>query len=140
MDVSKLYQLELLRGKISSIIGRGIAAVLLALIVKASHPLLVLVLYIIVSWVWIFVKATGNWLIGVAGALIAFFVFGDYISKQPENRANILAIVFTFGLVVYDAINIIKYVTLKGSLAKEGIEARRMSKQEMQNYKNNQAD
>ncbi|MBR6580943.1 MAG: hypothetical protein IKK66_06555 [Ruminococcus sp.] len=128
MDAGNIYQLEILRGRITSIIGRGVAAVLLGLLMKATHPLIFMVFYILVSWVWIFVKATRNWIIGIVAAVVAIYVISGYISEQPETKGTILAIIFLFGLIIYDIINIIRYISLKGRMTKEEIEARRMSK------------
>lgn len=128
MDAENIYQLEILRGRITSIIGRGVAAVLLGLLMKATHPLIFMVFYILVSWVWIFVKATRNWIIGIVAAVVAIYVISGYISEQPETKGTILAIIFLFGLIIYDIINIIRYISLKGRMTKEEIEVRRMSK------------
>lgn len=137
MDGYRLYQLQVIRGKLTSIIGRCIAAFLLGMLMDTGKPMMFVIYYILVSWCWIFVKATRNWIIGIVVSVIALFLAGDYISNQQETTANILSILLLFGIIILDIINVIRYITLRVTLAKEGIAIRRLSRQEMKSYKAN---
>lgn len=135
MDEYRLYQLQVIRGKITSIIGRCIAAFLMGMFMDTGNPMMFVIYYILVSWCWIFIKATGNWLIGIVVAVVALFFAGDYISNQQETIANILSILLLCGIIILDIINVIRYIALRVSIARDGIAIRRLSRQEMKSYK-----
>ncbi len=135
MDEYKLYQLQVLGGKLTSIIGRCVAAFLLTAFMGGMNPLTFMVFYIWASWCWIFVKAMGNWIIGIVVAVAAVFLAMHYISKQPENIANILMFLLLFGIIILDIINIIRYIVLRVGIVRDGIKIRRLSRQEMKSYK-----
>lgn len=138
MDESKLYQLQVVGGKLSSIIGRGVATLLITTLLNGGVLMRVneyLLWYVVISWCWIFIKATGNWIIGIIGTFVGCFLLYNYINSIQENVANILLFLLLWGIIIIDAINIVRYIALRMSIAKEGIKVRRLSKQEIKNYK-----
>ncbi|MDE5885442.1 MAG: hypothetical protein K2H29_10260 [Oscillospiraceae bacterium] len=97
-----------------------------------------LIVYIGVSWCWLFVGITGNWFIGIVTALFIPILVYDKIKEKyqdnPKMGKFIIYILF-LAVIIVDVINIIRYFVLKLSLVKSGITIRKLSKAEMQSYK-----
>lgn len=135
MDEYKLYELQKLKGKISSIIGRFLVSLILSFLLHNDSPNGIMIMYIMVSWYWIFVKLTGNWIIGIVLGFVAFALCAERISNMSGQKSNIWAFILLFGLIIIDIINVIRYFVLKAHIIKEGISIRRLSRAEMKKYK-----
>lgn len=135
MDEYKLYELQCLKGKISSIMGRVAVSIILSFLLHSNSPNEIMIMYILVSWYWFFVKFTRNWIIGIVLGFIAFFLCAERISNMSEQKSNIWAFIFLFGVIIIDIINIIHYIILRTTLIKNGIFIRKISRDEMKNYK-----
>lgn len=141
MDDYKLYELQCVKGKISSIILRIIVALgIIFLTDSSSHNIVstFLDVYIIVSWCWLFVGITGNWIIGIAAAwIIPILAYNKIIEKYQDNpkKVEFIVCILFFAVIIVDVINIIRYFVLKLSLVKSGITIRKLSKAEMKSYK-----
>ncbi|MDE5770296.1 MAG: hypothetical protein K2I06_01515 [Ruminococcus sp.] len=135
MDEYKLYELQCLRGKISSIIGRFVVSLVLSFLLHNDSTNGIMIMYIMVSWYWIFVKLTGNWIIGIILGFVAFALCAERISNMSGQKSNVWAFILLFGLIIIDVINVIRYFVLKTIIIKDGISIRRLSKAEMKKYK-----
>ena len=130
-----LYQLQILGSKIIGIIGRIIATAIFVSILGHGDLMSCFICYIIVSYCWIFIKATGNYIIGIiAFAIFLYVVMANLIEKFGDKQDLIVA-VFLFGIIIIDAINIIRYISLRMQVSSDGIKIRRLSKEEMKAYK-----
>lgn len=134
MSEYKLYELQTLRGKLGSIIGRLIVAVLLSMALSGGGMGMILIDYILVSWCWFFVKLTRNWIIGIVVAIFALLYFGDKV--QNMENGEFWAGVMLIGVFVIDLINLIRYISLRVSITKAGMNIRRLTREEMKNYRN----
>ncbi len=141
MDDYKLYEFQCVKGKISSIILRIIIALGIMFLTDSNSRNIVssfLVVYIIVSWCWLFVRITGNWIIGIiAACVIPILTYDKIIEKYQDNpqQAEFMTYILLLAVVIVDVINIIRYFVLKSSLIKNGITIHRLSKAEMKSYK-----
>ena len=130
-----LYQLQLLGSKIVGIIGRVIATAIFVSFMGHGDLLTCLLWYIIVSYCWIFIKATGNYIIGIIAFIIFLFVILEDLMAKFGDKQELIVAAFLFGIVVIDAINIIRYIALRMKLASNKIKICRLSKEEMKAYK-----
>ena len=130
-----MYELQCLKGKIRSIIGRLLVSLVIASFLNNISIGGVLITYIMVSWYWIFVRITRNWIIGIILGFIAFLFCADRISNMSGQKSNIWAFVLLFGLIIIDFINIIRYFSIKAHIIKDGITIRKLSREEMRRYR-----
>ena len=116
-DVYAVTQLHELKGKLIGIVGRVIAAVLLTLLLGTGHIIAFLGFYIIVSYCWMFIKATRNYFIGIIAFIgTVFLVLTKIENSLPQQQQNILLAVLIFGVFVIDLINIIRYIRLSAQM------------------------
>ena len=126
-----LYQLSILRGKIGSIFGRILAAVLIS-----SFSGDVLIWYIWVSYGWFFIKRTRNYIIGIVACFLSFLYFAEKISGLPAPWNDIMTFVLIGGAFIIDLINVIRYIALKHKITKAGMTIRKLSKEEKMAFRN----
>ncbi len=127
-----IYQLSVIRGKIGSIFGRIIAAVLLTAFGGGN----VFISYIWVSYSWFFIKLTRNYIIGIVICLISVIYFADKITSLPEPWMTISATALIAGAFIIDLINIIWYIVLKNKIKKAKMAIRKLSREEKIAFRN----
>ncbi len=141
MDDYELYELQCAKRKISSIFLRIIIALFAMFFISPNSRNIVssfFIAYILVSWCWFFVRITGNWIIGiVASWIVPILAYGKIIEKFQDNpqKAELYAYILLLAVFIIDVINIIRYFVLKSNLIKNNIAIRRLSRDEMKNYK-----
>lgn len=126
----KLFEREMLKRKIASIGARALVSILLS-----SMDGNFLMWYIMVSWVWVFVRIFHNWLLGIiatVGGLI--WAVTKYESLNSTSEVVVMEYILFFGLVTIDVINIIRFFALTHSIQKEGIELRKLSREKLREY------
>jgi len=115
-DVYAVNELNILRGKMAGIFGRIVVAVIITALLMRGSPTMFIPMYIIVSYSWIFIKATGNYIIGIVAFLVVMYGTISKISALSGNTQTILFAVLLFGVIVIDIINIIRYVRLRSQM------------------------
>lgn len=128
MDELKIVKLAELRAKLSAIVPKLIVTFLFTAGVMwrfsidkfledvGSNIFLIITMYGIISYFWIFVRATGNWLIGIVVAFVLIFVWAGS-ERYLGNIANtVIGFAIIFGGTVLDVINIVRYFLLRRSV------------------------
>lgn len=111
--MTKQSELQTLKGKMTGIIGRIVATLLLIAVFEKGDFSQFFITYLVVSYCWIFIKATGNFIIGII-AFLAFLLVGiEMIMEKIGDKAGVLAVILILGVFIIDLINIIKYIKLK---------------------------
>lgn len=125
MDELRIVKLAELRGKLGAIPAKLIVTFLLTFgMLWKFHfqtfmedPLVnsftVVVIYGVVSYFWLCVRLTHNWLIGIVVAIALVIVVTMYISKENGVLGTVIMLAICFGGVVMDFINMIRYSMLK---------------------------
>lgn len=131
---SALFQLQVLRGKISGIVGRVIAAILLGTLLGNGSLLTFLLMYIIVSYCWLFIKATGNYIIGIVAFILVMYGVIDGVLEKFGDKQELVAAGLLVGVFVIDIINIIRFFALRVKITNAGMKIRRLSREEMKVY------
>ncbi len=135
MDTYELYKLQLAKNKVTSILARVVIALGIAFISGNGLPAFI-AFYSLISWYWIFVRITGNWLLGAIFGLIAVFAVGAKIESTGSTIGMYIFIfVLIFGLAIIDIVNFIKYIVLKSNIQKNHIQIRKLSREEMRSYR-----
>lgn len=71
------------------------------------------VIYGVLSYIWLFIKMTGNWLIGIIVAVALIFIWQYNVEKMDEVWNTLIGAVVCFGGPVLDFFIIIRYFNLK---------------------------
>ncbi len=71
------------------------------------------VIYGVLSYIWLFIKMTGNWLIGIIVAVALIFIWQYNVEKMDEVWNTLIGAVVCFGGPVLDFFFIIRYFNLK---------------------------
>lgn len=134
MDELKIVKLAELRRKIAAIPAKLLVAVLLSFGVycrfdtqkfmenPGQNIFMLVVMYGIVSYFWLCVRATGNWIIGFIVALGLIFIWSFYGQKMNELIQTLIACAILFGGLVMDILAIIRYFLLKRKVFRVQIE------------------
>lgn len=132
-----LYQLHTLSYQIAGIIVRIIVTALIVTFFTHGNLAMSVLMYITVSYCWIFIKATGNYIIGIFVFFIFIFVAVDKITEKFGDKQELIITGLLVGVLVIDAINIIRFITLRIKVTKAGIKIRRLTKEELKAFKAN---
>lgn len=132
-----LYELQILGRKIGGIVGRIIATVLLGMFVGTGNASMFLIWYITVSYCWIFIKATRNYLIGILAYLVFLYVGVYKLIERSGDKHEFVVAILLLGVFVIDIINIIRYIALRLRITKAGGTIRRLNREEMRAYYRN---
>lgn len=134
MDELKIVKLAELRRKIASIPAKLLVAVLLSFGLycqfdtqkfmenPAQNIFMLVVMYGIVSYFWLCVRATGNWIIGFIVAFGLIFIWAFCGQKMSELIQTLIACAILFGGLVMDILAIIRYFLLKRKVFRVQIE------------------
>ncbi len=124
----KIVKLETLRSRMGAIPGKLLVAVLLSFGVywrfsfekfmedPVQNIFILMVIYGMVSYFWLCVKATRNWIIGFVVALGLIFLLGVNMDKLSGFLQFLIRAAICFGGVVMDVIYIVRYFMIKGSI------------------------
>lgn len=135
-DTQTMYKLQLLREKLAGIIGRVIATIIVITVFGDRSPVACITTYITVSYCWIFIKATGNFIIGIGGFLICLLYATDkFLEKFSDKNQELIMNALLIGVFVIDAINIIRYIAIRIKIANSNLKIRKLTREEMQQYK-----
>ncbi|MBP3796406.1 MAG: hypothetical protein J6I46_01350 [Ruminococcus sp.] len=134
---TSLFELQILGRKIGGIVGRILVSILLGLFMGRGTFSMFLINYIIVSYCWIFIKATRNYLIGIVAFLLFLLVGLEKITEKFGDKQEFILVVLILGVFVIDIINIIRYIVLRIRITKAGGTIRRLSREEMRAYYRN---
>lgn len=74
------------------------------------------VIYGVLSYIWLFIKMTGNWLIGIIVAVALIFIWQYNVEKMDEVWNTLIGAVVCFGGPVLDFFTIVRYFFLKKHL------------------------
>lgn len=130
MDEIAIVKLAELRSKIGAIPGKLLVTILImegmfwhfswdAFTENIAGSLgVTVIMYGLISYFWLCVKLTHNWLIGIVFAIILFFIFMINIDKMGDTASTIITIAICFGGTILDVLNIIRYFVLKRKLIK----------------------
>lgn len=75
-----------------------------------------LILYGVLSYVWVCIKLTGNWIIGIVVAIALIFLWTANLEKMGEVWSTVIGCVICFGGPVLDVWTIVRYFRLKKQL------------------------
>lgn len=75
-----------------------------------------LAIYGVLSYFWLFIKMTGNYLIGIIVAVALIFVWQYYMEKMGEVWNTVIGAVVCFGGPVLDLFTTLRYFFLKKQL------------------------
>lgn len=73
-------------------------------------------MYGILAYFWLFIKLTGNWIIGIIAAFVPFLIWQYNMEKLGELWNNVIGAVVCFGGPAIDFVTVIRYFVLKKSL------------------------
>lgn len=125
MDEITIVRLAELRSKIGAIPGKLLVTILFMEVMFwhfswdafteniAGSLGVTVVMYGLISYVWLCVRLTHNWLVGIVFAIILFFIFMINIDKMGDTASAIITIAICFGGPILDVLNIIRYFMLK---------------------------
>lgn len=140
----ELYRLEVIKGRVLSIIGRVIATIILIFstgmyvgyknMELSSIILICICFYVLVSDTWLCIKATGNWIIGIIAFIVMIFAFAKLI--ELGTIGNIVGMFLLVGIFFIDIYNIFMYIKQKTKVVAMGIKMRKISRKELKYYKN----
>ena len=135
-DAQTMYQLQLLREKIAGIIGRVIATIIVITVFGGRSPAACIATYITISYCWIFIKATGNFIVGIGGFLICLLYATDkFLEKFSGRNQELIVNALLVGVFVIDAINIIRYIAIRIRIANSNLKIYKLTREEMKQYK-----
>ena len=115
-DVYAVNQLNILRGKLAGILGRIVVSALITILLVRDIPVMFIPIYLVVSYSWIFIKATRNYLIGIIAFIVVMYGTLSWIDELSRNTQTILLAVLILGVFVIDIINIIRYIRLRAQM------------------------
>lgn len=76
----------------------------------------IIIMYGLVSYVWLCVKLTHNWIIGIIFAVILLLIVSFNAEKLGSVVSTVLVIALCFGGLLLDIFYIVRYFTLKRRL------------------------
>jgi len=76
------------------------------------------IMYGFISYFWLCIKLTHNWIIGIIFAIILLFIFMANIDKFSDTANTVIMLVFCFGGPVLDVFYVLRYFALKRRLLK----------------------
>ena len=132
-----LYQLHTLSEKIAGIIVRIIVTAVVVTIFGHGDPVTCILMYITISYCWIFIKATGNYIIGIFVFFLFMFVTVDKVTEKFGDKQELIIAGLLIGVLLIDAINVIRFITLRIKITKAGFKIRRLTKEELRAFKSN---
>lgn len=139
----KLYKLQCQKSNITSIFIRVLIAFAIIFFSNSAtdtnKPIGSFIMYyVMISWFWIFVRITGNWILGFFTAwLVPIFIISkvyDKFKDNPKTVEMIVAVLF-LAVIVIDVISLGKYFILRASILKDGFKIRKLSREEMRSYR-----
>lgn len=77
---------------------------------------LFIIMYGILSYFWLCVKLTGNWIIGIIAAIALIFLFSTNAEKLGNTLSTIIVLLMCFGGPILDVLSIFRYFSLKRQL------------------------
>lgn len=125
MDELTIVKLATLRSKLAAIPGKLLVAFLLFFAAYCNFNLdkfkenpvtsafTMIVLYGVVSYFWLCVRATGNWLIGIIAAVLLIFLWTYFMDRLPPVAQTLIGVAICFGGVVMDLLHIFNYFRIK---------------------------
>ena len=125
MDELKIVKLAELRRKMGAIPGKLLVAVLLSFGMycrfdvdkfmenPVQNIFLLVVMYGVVSYFWLCVRATGNWIIGFIVAVGLVFLWTYYMDKMSEWLQILIGGAICFGGAIMDILAVIRYFIIK---------------------------
>lgn len=128
MDEIAIVKLAELRSKIGAIPGKLLVTILIMEVLYwhfswdtfteniAGSIGITVIMYGLISYFWLCVKLTHNWIIGIVFAVILFFIFMTNIDKMGDTASAIITIAVCFGGPLLDVFYIIRYFGLKRKL------------------------
>lgn len=128
MNEIQMVKLAELRSKLSAIPGKLIVTFLLTagLLWNFSWDTFkenlmtnigsIIIMYGLVSYVWLCVKLTHNWIIGIIFAVILLLIVSFNAEKLGSVVSTVLVIALCFGGLLLDIFYIVRYFTLKRRL------------------------
>ncbi|MBO4877691.1 MAG: hypothetical protein J5501_06785 [Ruminococcus sp.] len=113
-DKYTINQINIYRGKVIGIFGRAVVAAGISWFLGLrENPLVFLPMYILVSYCWVFIKATRNYIIGILAFVVLFFAVDAFADKLQGNIKTLVLAAFLFGIIIIDIISISRYIMLK---------------------------
>lgn len=128
MDELKIVKLAELRSRMAGIPGKLIVTFLMVAGAMCQfnfdkfkenvleNILAFFVVYGVISYFWLFIKMTGNWIIGIIFAGVLFFVWQYNMEKLGDVWNTVIGAVVCFGGPVLDLFTIFRYFSLKKNL------------------------
>lgn len=125
MDELKIVKLAELRSKIGVIPAKLLVTFLLvnAILWNFSFEkfkedifqniFVFVIMYGIISYFWLCVKMTGNWIIGIVVAIVLVFVWTGSMEKMSGLVGTLIGCAICFGGPVMDVLTIIRYFAIK---------------------------
>lgn len=77
---------------------------------------LFIVMYGILSYFWLCVKLTGNWIIGIVAAIVLIFLLAGNAEKLGSTLSAVITIAMCFGGPILDVLAVLRYFSLKRKL------------------------
>lgn len=130
MDEIAIVKLAELRSKLGAIPGKLLVTILImeglywhfswdAFTENIAGSIgITVIMYGLISYFWLCVKLTHNWIIGIVFAIILFFIFMTNIDKLGDTANAVIVIAVCFGGPVLDVFYILRYFGLKRKLIK----------------------
>jgi len=111
-EAEMLIEIEKCKHRFYSIFGRAFVSIIVSHLLGFDHAghLGTFFMYAILSYVWVFIKVAGNYILGT----IAFFIALYFVYEKVQNE--VIFYILLFGGVILDAYNVIKYIVLKRKL------------------------
>lgn len=128
MDELKIVKLAELRSRMAGIPGKLIVTFLIVAGAMCQfnfdkfkenvleNILALFVIYGVISYFWLFIKMTGNWIIGIIFAGVLFYIWQYNMEKLGNVWNTVIGAVVCFGGPVLDFFTILRYFSLKKNL------------------------
>lgn len=81
-----------------------------------GNIVLLFAIYGIISFIWLCVRLTGNWLIGIIAFAVLIYVWQYNMEKLGDIWNTLIGVTIYFGGLIMDVFTIIRYFSLKKSL------------------------
>lgn len=81
-----------------------------------GNIVLLFAIYGIISLIWLCVRLTGNWLIGIIAFAVMIYVWQYNMEKLGDIWNTLIGVAIYFGGLIMDVFTIIRYFSLKKSL------------------------
>lgn len=131
MDELKIVKLAELRSRMSGIPVKMVVTVLITAGIMwqfrmdkfkeniSGNIVILLMMYGIISYFWLCIKLTGNWIIGIIAAIVLIFVWQGNMEKLGNMWSTVIGMAICFGGPVLDVLTVIQYFFLRKSLFAE---------------------